>query len=143
MTPHPSSDPAPTDPGPPPNGEVSRWEWVVAAFGTLIVLAAVAFLLRDALGGRASAPDIAVRVDSVVETRGGYLVEFTLINSGHTTASALAVQAELSEGGGVVETSEVTVDYVPEQAERAAGVFFTRDPRRYELAIRPRGYLRP
>ena len=123
--------------------EVSRFEWLAAVAGTLIVLAAVGFLLHDAIVPPTTPPDIAIEVDSIVEVRGGYLVEFRAVNTGYATASALVVEAELLDGEEVVASSEVTLDYVPEQAERAAGVFFTEDPRRHRLEIRPRGYEHP
>lgn len=126
-----------------PAKEVSRFEWLAAMVGTLIVLAAVGLLLYDAFVPPTTPPDITIEVDSIVEVGGGYLVEFRAVNSGYSTASMLVVGAELRDGAEVVESSEVTLDYVPEQSQRAAGVFFTEDPRRHRLEIRPRGYEHP
>ena len=124
-------------------GEVSPWEWVVAAAGALVVLFVVAFLLRDAARGPDTPPVLTVRVDSIVPTPGGWLVELTVANTGHSTAAEVPVEATLRQAGEVVETSTVRIDYVPEQAERTAGVYFTRDPRRHQLEIVPRGYESP
>jgi uncharacterized protein (TIGR02588 family) len=41
---------------------------------------------------------------------------------------------------GTVESSEVTIDYVPGEATRRAGIYFSRDPRLHRLEIRAKGY---
>lgn len=118
-------------------------EWVVAGGSTLLVLATVAFLLYDALGPAETPPRISVEVDSVVVVGGSYLVEFSARNRGQATAAGLVVEGAIHGDTGVVERSQVTVDYVPAQGARKGGLFFTRDPRGRRLEIRPLGYGRP
>lgn len=123
--------------------KVSPLEWIVAALGALLVLGAAGFLLRDALGTDPAPPRIAIEVDSVVRSGEGYLVEFRVRNRGSTTAAGLLVEGEIRDGAGALETSEVTFDFVPAEGVRRAGLFFTRDPGRHRLEIRPKGYDRP
>lgn len=128
----------------PPRGDrTSPLEWLVAGVSALLVLAAVGFLLRDALGPPQSPPRIRVEVDSVVPGGSGYLVELSVHNRGGTTAAALVIEGALRGDGGEVETSEVTIDYVPARGTRRGGLFFTGDPRAGRLRLRPMGYARP
>ena len=126
-----------------PRVDGSRYESLAAVFGTLVVLAAIGFLLYDALGAPPSPPQLSIRVDSVIEAGDGYLVEFSAVNRGRSTAATLMVDAELLDGERTVESARASLDYVPEQAERSGGVYFREDPRRYRLEIHARGYEVP
>jgi uncharacterized protein (TIGR02588 family) len=123
--------------------EVSRWEWVAAACSTLLVAGVIGVLLREALGPPPSPPGIEIEVESISRTGGAYLVEFRATNVGRTTAAALQVEGELSAGGEMVERSGVTIDYLPGEGSRRAGIYFSNDPARYRLRVRPTGYDLP
>jgi len=125
----------------PPN--TSPLEWVVAGLSLLLVLGVAAFLLRDAFSKPPSPPRITFEVDSVVRAGRGWLVEFRARNQGRTTAAGVEVEGELLADTGSVETSAVTIDYVPAGGSTGAGLFFSSDPRRYRLELRPKGYDRP
>ena len=47
------------------------------------------------------------------------------------------------DGTAIVETSSATIDYVPGHGAAEGGVFFSRDPRRMTLKIRPLGFQTP
>jgi uncharacterized protein (TIGR02588 family) len=130
-----------------PGGEeqkkVSPWEWVVAGVSTLLVLGVIGFMGHEALSAPSTPPLIDVRVDTVIAVSGGYLVEFRASNSGQSTASGVTIEGELKADTGTVEKSEVTIDYVPSQAHRKGGLYFSKDPAKYKLEIRPKGYDRP
>lgn len=121
----------------------SPLEWVVAGISTLLVLGAVTFLLYGALGSPETPPLITLEVESVLPVGGSYLLEFRAHNRGGETAAGLVVEGEIRSDTGVVEKSQVTVDYVPARGSRKGGLFFTRDPRAGRLEIRPLGYSRP
>lgn len=123
--------------------ETSVWERVVAALSALLVLGAVGFMLYEALAVPPGPPQVEVVADTVLETRGGYLVRVRAFNRGKTTAASLAVQGELKDASGTVESAEVVIDYVPAGATRAAGLIFSHDPRDYSLEIRARGFDLP
>jgi uncharacterized protein (TIGR02588 family) len=43
----------------------------------------------------------------------------------------------------VVETSQATIDYLPQRSERRGGLFFTRNPEGLDLNLRAEGYSEP
>lgn len=122
---------------------ISWVQWLFAGVSAALVLGTVAFLVYQAVGGPNTPPEVTLRVDSVVAQRSGYLVAISAHNAGSATAKGLLVEGELRDESGSVETSQTTLDYVPSDATREAGLFFSRDPRRYRLRLRPQGYDRP
>ena len=126
-----------------PSVAASRWEWVAATLSTLLVLGVITTLVREATEGPSTPPDIRIEVERVARSGDLYLVEFQALNSGGTTAAGLEVEGELKAGERIVETSGVTIDYVPAESSRRAGLFFSEDPGRFTLEIQPKGYDRP
>jgi uncharacterized protein (TIGR02588 family) len=128
----------------PSHAKPSTWEWVVAGLGAAIVLSAVAFMLYDAItAGPHPTPRITVRADTVIEYGSGYVVEFRAVNEGDATAAAVIVSGELGRGTGVLERTEVTLDYIPARSSRTGGLVFANDPRTHRLALRAKGFNRP
>ncbi|HWK88455.1 MAG TPA: TIGR02588 family protein [Longimicrobium sp.] len=125
------------------NGKPSRWEWVAAAVSTAMVVAVVGYLLYQAVGKPNTPPLLHVRADSVLRAGDGWLVQFRVDNRGRTTAAGVGVEGTLRQGGGEVEKSETTIDYVPSRSHRTGGLYFTRDPGRHTLELRPTGYDDP
>lgn len=121
----------------------SKWEWVAAAVGTLLVLGTIGFMLHEALTGRKTPPAVAVTADSILPQENGFLVRIRAENTGGETAAGLLVEGELRSDTGTVEKSEATIDYVPPGGKRYGGLFFEEDPRSYALTVRPKGYDRP
>lgn len=124
-------------------GGTSAWEWAAAAVSAVLVAAMVAFLVGQGLTSRGATPEIAVRASDVARVGRQYRVEFRVRNTGGATASGLNVQGELREGAEVVETSDVTLDYVPPGADQTAVLWFTRDPLRHHLELRATGHDMP
>lgn len=119
-------------------------EWLCAAIGAAMTLGTIGFLSYEGFSEPDGAvPRLAVAVDSVASQPSGYLVGFTARNDGEATAAAVRVVGELRRGGEVVQTSEVTLDYVPEASERAGGLIFSLDPADHTLDLRATGYARP
>ena len=125
------------------NNAIPIWEWIVAAIGFMLVAGVIGFLLYEALGGNRMPPDVKLSVDSVVQTRNGYLVKITAVNQGGITAEGVDIEGELRRGTEAVERSRTTIDYLPPGSEKRAGLFFTRDPQQFELQVRPFGYEEP
>lgn len=117
-------------------------EWAVAGVGLALVLGTAVFLGSQAYADR-SPPDISLRVDSVVQLRTGYLVRVEAVNVGGTTADAVIVEGVLASASGVAERSEMSYQYLPPNSPRTGGLFFTRDPRQFQLTLRPMGYEAP
>jgi uncharacterized protein (TIGR02588 family) len=119
------------------------WEWIVAAIGFMMVASVIGFLLYEAIGGDRLPPDVKLTVDSVVQTRNGYLAKITAVNEGGMTAAGVVIEGTLSRGAEPVERSWTTIDYLPPRSEQRGGLFFTRDPREFDLQVRPSGYVEP
>jgi uncharacterized protein (TIGR02588 family) len=109
----------------------------------IVVLAAVGFLLVEAFAGPSRPPLVTVHAESTQPAGAGYLVEIRAVNSGDETAANLAIEGALMRDTTAVETSTVTVDFVPAETERRGGLFFSRDPSLYRLELRAMGYTRP
>jgi uncharacterized protein (TIGR02588 family) len=119
------------------------WEWIVALIGVVCVLGVIGLLGYEALYSERSLPAIAVHVETIAPTHGGYLVQIRVQNEGGTTAAEVTVEGTLTQGGEEIETSAVTLDYVPAHSERRAGLYFTTDPRQGALTLRATGYRTP
>lgn len=118
-------------------------EWIIGAAGCAIVGAVIAFLFYHAITASQSPPDVDVKVMSVVQVRSGYLVTAKTHNQGGSTAAGVVIQGELRKGKEVVEQSNTTLDYSPPNSEKQVGLFFTRDPRQFDLQVRALGYVEP
>jgi uncharacterized protein (TIGR02588 family) len=119
------------------------WMWAIGLLGLLLVAGSIGFALYEAVAGDASPPDVTVKLEGILPVQDGYLVEFRAVNEGGTTAAGLTVEGELRDGAEVVEVSDATIDYVPSHSEREGGLFFTQDPRQYDLQLRAKGFESP
>ena len=118
-------------------------EWAAAIVSTILVLAMVAYMMYEGITGDGKPPLATVQADTVIEADGGYLVMFTVSNSGGETAAALRVSGALLRDTATIEQSDASIDYLPPRATRSGGMFFSRDPRLYRLELRPVGFSLP
>ena len=123
--------------------DAPAWIWGIALLGLVFVLGSIMFMLYEAAAGDSSPPDVTVRIEEILPTETGFLVTFRVINEGGSAAEGLTVEGELRSGTERVETSDTTFEYVPSHSEREGGLFFTLDPRQYELQLRAKGYENP
>jgi len=121
----------------------SKWEWVSAALGLVLVLGTVGFIGYQALTLEPLVPDVTLDHIGTERTSGGHVVKFRARNAGPSTASALGISGELLDGGQVIETSDVVLDYLPPNAQRQGGLIFQNDPANYELRLEAKGYIDP
>src|SRR5688572_16293158 len=119
------------------------WEWIVAGVGLVLVAGVIGFLIYEAFTGKRLPPDVKLSVESVVQTRNGFLVKITAVNEGGQTAEGVDIEGELRTGTESVERSRTTIDYLPPRSEKRLGLFFTRDPRQLDLRVRSLGYEEP
>ena len=118
-------------------------EWLAAGLGLVLALGVLGFIGYHAIWGAESPPQVIVEARRVRPFEGGYLVEIRAVNRGGSTAAQVRVEGELRDAGKTVETSGATFSFVPPESERRGGLFFKRDPREFELEVRPAGYTRP
>jgi uncharacterized protein (TIGR02588 family) len=123
--------------------DIPLLEWIVALVGLILVSGSIGFLVYQAITRNASPPDIILNISSITTISNGYLVKFQAINKGESTAKGLIVEGQLKDGNEEIETSETTLDYLPSHSKREGGLFFTKDPRQFELRLRALGYEQP
>ena len=119
------------------------WIWSIGLLGLVLVLGSIAFMLYEATMGDTSPPDVSVRVEAIESTGTGFLVTFRAVNEGGSTAAGLTIEGTLMNGRESIETSNTTIEYLPSHSEREGGLFFTLDPRQYDLQLRATGYEVP
>lgn len=117
-------------------------EWIFGMAGVTIVVGSLGFLIVQGLQPQAPHPRLEVQVLDVEPQPSGYLAVLRIVNASGATAQNVVVTGRLEAPGGTQE-SEITVDYVPGNAVRRAGLLFSADPRKYPLHVRAEGYQRP
>ena len=123
--------------------QIPPLEWAVAAVGLVLVAGTAVLLALQGYAGGNSPPDISLRVESIVELRNGYVAKVKAVNVGGGTAADVIVEGELANASGVVEKSEMSFQYLPPHSARTGGLFFMRDPRKYEVRLTAKGYESP
>ena len=119
-------------------------EWIAAAIGLLLTLAVLGTLGWESVkGSHVEPPAIEAGIGAITPTPAGYVVEVELRNRSSATAAAVEVEGDLTKADGTVVTSTTTVDYVPGDSTRKAGLFFKDDPRRHRLDVRAVGFAEP
>lgn len=126
-----------------PHAEPPVWEWIIAGIGLILVIGAVGFMLYEAMTEKSEPPNFTVTVDSINPASDGYHVKFRVKNTGDQTAADVAIEGELKQGAEIVETTTVTLTYVPSDSEREAGFVFSKNPHEYELKLRVKSYEKP
>lgn len=123
--------------------EAPLWMWGIGLLGLLFILSSIGLALYEAVLGDSTPPDVKVQVEEIIPATNGFLVEFRVLNEGGSTAAGLMVEGILRNGNEVIESSNTTLDYLPSHSERQGGLFFTQDPRQYDLQLRALGYEMP
>ncbi len=118
-------------------------EWIAGLVGMVILLAAIGFLLGQALQADDNPPSIVVEVRAITQQGDQFLVQFEATNEGGQTAADVTIEGQLIRDGETVETGTSTITYIPAQSMRRGGLFFTQDPSDYTLDLRATGYEKP
>jgi uncharacterized protein (TIGR02588 family) len=122
----------------------NAWEWVIAAAGAAITIAAIGLMVSEGLEhSEGEVPDVVVKADSIVEVSAGYVLVFSAINEGDATAAAVQVTGTLFADTGIVEERSTTMDFVPTRSQRGGGLIFRLDPRAFRVTLRAEGYQKP
>ncbi|WP_127144570.1 TIGR02588 family protein [Pelagibacterium montanilacus] len=118
-------------------------EWAFAGLGMVLVAATIGYMVWYGITHPETPPQISVTPTATSPMPEGYLVEFTARNHGNSTAAGLLVSGRLLDGSEVIEESETTVTYLPQQSERKGGLIFENDPRDHTLRLLANGYEHP
>lgn len=115
-------------------------EWSVFAIGTIIVVAAVAILVRAAVRTGETPPQLVVQLGTPVAEAGRHRVPVSVENRGDITAAEAVIAIELRDGDTVVERGEVAFIFIPRRAKREGAVVFARDPRCCRVTVGAIGF---
>ena len=118
-------------------------EWAVAALGGILLAVMIGYMIYVGATQADGPPEIVLQETGARPAGDAFVVEIVARNRGDSTAAALNISGALMEGDTVVEESKATIDYLPKQSEREAGLYFTKDPARYRLVLRPEGFAAP
>lgn len=119
------------------------WEWIIAAIGLILVVGAIGTMFYRAMTEESTPPMLAFSVVSIEPVDSGFLVSFSVANSGSQTAAGLTVEGVLKSGEENAETSTATLTYAPANSIRHGGFFFSKNPNYHVLQIRALGYEKP
>lgn len=119
------------------------WEWIIAGIGLILVVGAIGTMFYRAITEESTPPTLAFAVISIEPIDNGFLVKFSVANTGDQTAAGLTVEGILKSGEEDAETSTATLTYAPANSVRHGGFFFTKNPHQYDLQIRGLGYEKP
>jgi uncharacterized protein (TIGR02588 family) len=123
--------------------EIPFLEWLVGGIGLILIASVIAVLIYRAVSVSDSPPDLVLEVISVQRNRSGYLVTTRVRNNGGSTAEGVVIEGAIKDGLQILERSHTTLDYAPPRSEKRVGLFFTRDPRRFDFQLRALGYEEP
>ena len=118
-------------------------EWLASGIGLILAVGSIGYVLWNGITGTDQPPDVQVQAQRIVDRQPGYTVQILAINLSERTAATVLVEGELKRDGRTIETSEATFDFIAARSERRGGLYFSNDPRQYELELRPKGYVRP
>jgi uncharacterized protein (TIGR02588 family) len=124
-------------------GTTPALEWLAAAIGFLLVVGTIGFLVYDALTEKDTPPQINVEVKEIIQQEKGFLVKFEVENKGDNHASEVEVEGKLMQGEKEKESSTVGIGYAPSHSKKSGGLYFTENPREYQLKLRVPGYNEP
>ncbi|URK88455.1 hypothetical protein LP421_14855 [Rhizobium sp. RCAM05350] len=104
----------------------------------------IGWISYHAVVSSGGAPELSVRIiRQQPAPGGGYEVSFTVENKGTRTAAAVPVKGDVMDGDSVIETQEITFDYVPALSAATGALLFKTDPSTHQLDIRASGYTDP
>lgn len=115
---------------------------VVTWISGLLLLAVLGFLIWD--GTRASAPAQFTTIMEPVRASGNrFYLPMKVENSGGESVQSLGLTVELLDGESVLESSSVTLDWLPEESTRSVVFVFEQDPENFRTRIEFEGYQVP
>lgn len=120
-------------------------EWIVGGVSAALVAAMLGFLLVDGVLREDAPPVLTTTVESIDEMpRGTFRVAVRVANDGDLTAGSVEIEGEIRDAGDAeIETSSVTIAYVPAHSSAKATLLFDEDPRRHDLRVTPKGFGEP
>jgi uncharacterized protein (TIGR02588 family) len=124
-------------------GEPHWIEWFTGIVSSVIVVAVIAWIAKDAMIDRDASPDLTGVVVHTERRSGGFQVLFEIRNESTFTASHVTVHGELRDQSSVLESTDTVLDYVPGHSTAKGGFIFEKDPAGKTVVIRPSAFNEP
>jgi uncharacterized protein (TIGR02588 family) len=121
----------------------SAWEWVIAIVGALLVVSTLSYLIYFEASTSSRPPQVTIDWPVIMRSGDKYLVSFIARNQSSATAAGLRIRGELRQDGRIVESSELSFDYLPGFSDRQGYFYFEQDPSVGELHVFPLSYVEP
>ncbi|WEZ84318.1 hypothetical protein P6U16_06635 [Rhizobium sp. 32-5/1] len=122
----------------------AHWvQWLTGAICAVLVSGMIGWIGYEAVIGQEGQPELSTRIVHQDRVGDGQRVVFLIENAGARTAAAVVVQGQIRNGEAVLETSEVTFDYVPAHSSVSGAMLFQSPRDAGRLQIRPTGYSDP
>ncbi|MFB2550842.1 TIGR02588 family protein [Ensifer soli] len=118
-------------------------EWLTGLVSAVVVLAMLGWIAHAALTESDEAPDLHIAILDALPRSGGYQVRFSVTNTASVTAAAVRIRGEISAPDRLIDSAEVTLDYVPAASTASGALIFRTDPSGKRLEIRATGYADP
>ena len=121
-------------------------EWLIAIVGALLVAGSIGFMLYSAFTeSEEPLVNLTVKKEPAKAIGNGFLVKFTLENSGEENAAAVTVEGKIMEGEKEIETSSTNISYAPSNSKREGGLVFKTNPDdpKLTLNVSALGYEKP
>ena len=117
-------------------------EWTVFGVGLVLVMATLAYLVREAFTTGASPPDLVVQLGVPRQVTEGFQVPVTVVNRGDRVAEGVSVTITLA-ARTEREEAVLSIAFLPHQSSRQGWVTFRRDPKDGNLEVGPVAYASP
>lgn len=122
--------------------EKNALEWTVFGVGLILVVATLAYLVREAATTGSSPPGLVVQLGVPRQVKAGFQVPVTVVNQGDRTAENVSVTITLTAKAESEEAS-LTIALLPRQSRRQGWVTFRRNPRDGTLQVGSVGFASP
>ncbi len=122
--------------------DIPALEWGAAVLGLVLIVGSIAGLLYGAFE-QDTPPNLRAESGRIIPVSGRYLVQVKVRNHGGTTAASVLLEGKLQRDAKTIEVAAALFDYVPAHSMTEGGLFFTHDPRAYELRLETKSYEKP
>ena len=119
------------------------FEWVVFAFGLILVSAALGYLIYAGASMGHEPPTLEVRLGTPEPQQFSFIVPVTVVNHGDETAEGVRIEVVMESGGVEKARGELDIAFLPRHATREGWVTFAQDPGPSQLKARVLGYQKP
>jgi uncharacterized protein (TIGR02588 family) len=117
----------------------STAEWVTLSLSVLVVGALIVVALMEESHrqqGDAAGLQVTFDTERVVSSGESFYVPYTVVNTGSEAISSAEIWIEVVAGERVIESAEITVQFLPLQGKQDGMFVTTRDPATHALRSR-------